>query len=109
MRTDEVQSPANLQRGQLGVWFLGMPVVFSLLSAPVRVTANKDLQKLRLSSYSFLIFSNILQMLCFKLFGHALGTEQGACIGQKGTTFLIFLRLMGIFLFLFIICSHYKH
>lgn len=38
------------------VWFLGIPVLFSLLSGTVRLNGNKDFRKLRLSYYSFLIF-----------------------------------------------------
>jgi len=52
MRMDGQQKPANLL-ASWAAWFLGVPVVFSLL---VRLIGNKDLRKLRLTYYSFLIF-----------------------------------------------------
>lgn len=48
------QQPCNV--AQWVVWFLGIPVLFSLLQGTVRLKGNKDIQKLSLSNYSFLVF-----------------------------------------------------
>lgn len=48
------QQPCNV--AQWVVWFLGIPVVFSLLQGTVRLKGNKDIQKFTVSYHSFLVF-----------------------------------------------------